>query len=765
MDNDSCKDESEQFIDKYKIRSILISCLNDEDELVFAIEKNDRLVRRAGKEETMKKIHFCLMAIIILATILRADDGMWLPHQMAELNLKQEGMILDPADLYREDGTGIMSAIVYLGGGTGEFVGKEGLILTNHHVAYRAIQNSSTLEKDYLENGFIAWKQSEEIPAPGYYADVLLSYEDVTEQVLGALEQTLQAREKHQALKRIKNTLASEAEFAGPDLVCKVVPIYSGNKYFLFRYKRIKDIRIVYAPPRDLGNFGGDIDNWMWPRHTCDFTFLRAYVSHDNIGVEYDRNNVPYKPASVLKISLNGLKEGDFTFVMGYPAKTYRNYSTAELENDILDMQESLLLRKDIIGFLEQAGSVSKEVEIRYANKLRSLNNGLKNYQAKLEGFRNNNVIAKKINSESVLQEWVQDDAFRLQKFGSVLEDLKEITSRVAIFDQKKQALTNLVHRYYGPALVYQAYLIGKNALERLKPDIERESVYQERNRSLLTSRVKHAEREYDLETDRLYFVFIVHRLIKNGNLPAELQSIFTDTTTGGITNTVDNMYQKTQLTEPDVRLQFLNMPYAGLKTVDDPVLQLGLHVAETLTTMTEDEYGLLQEQEDIRAVFRSALLEKNDGKLAPDANGTLRFTYGPVQGYQPRDAVYYLPFTTLRGVIEKDTGIFPFRVPLKLKQLYSEKNYGQYKDLYGDDIVTCFLNTTNVTGGNSGSPTLNAKGEQVGIIFDMTYESVTGDYFIVPELQRTISVDIRYVLFITEKFSGAGHIIREIQS
>jgi len=712
----------------------------------------------------MKKIVFCSMIIMILTTILAADDGMWLPHQMAKLNLKQEGLILDPADLYREDGTGIMSAIVYLGGGTGEFVSKEGLILTNHHVAYRAIQNSSTPETDYLENGFIAWKKSEEIPAPGYYADVLLSYEDVTEKVLGALSQTLQPGEKYQALKRIKNTIASEAERTGPDLVCKVVPTYSGNTYFLFRYKRIKDIRLVYAPPKDLGNFGGDIDNWMWPRHTCDFTFLRAYVSDENIGVEYDRKNVPYKPASVLKISCNGLKEGDFTFVMGYPAKTYRNYSTAELEKDILDMKESLLLRTDIIGYLEQAGAASKEIEIRYANKLRSLNNGLKNYEAKLEGFKKNNVIAKKKDSESELQNWIQSDGRRIKKFGPVLEDLREITDRVAVFDQKKQALTQLVHRYYGPALLYQAYLIGKNALERVKPDIERESYYQERNRSLFASRVLNAEREYDLETDRLYFVFIVHRLIKNGQLPAELHATFSDTTMRGITNTVNRMYQNTQLIEPDVRMRFLNIPYSELKTINDPVLQLGVHIAEVLTAMTEDSYGLLQEQEDIRAVYKSALLEKNDGKLAPDANGTLRFTCGPVKGYHPRDAVNYLPFTTLRGVIEKDTGVFPFHVPSKLKQLYNAENYGRYNDPDSDEIVTCFLNTTNVTGGNSGSPTLNAKGEQVGIIFDMTYESVTGDYFIVPELQRTISVDIRYVLFITEMFSGAGHIIKEIQ-
>jgi len=711
------------------------------------------------------KLFLVLVGIVIVFnSMLSADDGMWLPHQMADLNLSENGLILDPADLYREDGTGIMSAIVYLGGGTGEFVSHNGLILTNHHVAYRAIQSLSSPENDYLNDGFIAWQKSEEIPAPAYYAGVLQSYEDVSEKVLRSLDGNLRGGEKYQALRRIMNSVAAEAEQAGPDLICKVVPMYSGKMYYLFRFKRIKDIRLVYAPPKDLGNFGGDIDNWMWPRHTCDFTFLRAYVSPENRGTGYDPDNIPYQPQSVLKISLDGLKEGDFTFVMGYPGKTYRNYTAAELQNDIKNMETNLHLRAEIISFLEKAGAGNKGIEIKYASKLRSLNNGLKNYQAKLKWFDKSDVVSKKLRQEEHLNSWIAMDASRTKKYKNILGNVAVQSRQLAEFKENKEILEQLVHRNYGPALLYQAYLISKNALEMAKPDVDRESLYQERNRSILESRVALNKRSYDPDTDKKYFVFTIRRLMQIDKLPDEINYLLSDTVKTAIEESVDKMYRTTGLTDIDHSVKLLNSSLAEITRTEDPLLQLGLRIAASIEEIANKEYALIQDLEDARLLYKTALLEMNGGKVAPDANGTLRFTYGPIRGYQPRDAVVYTPFTTLRGVMEKNTGTFPFHVPEKLKMLYQGPKPLKYEDPQFGDVVTCFLNTTNVTGGNSGSPTLNARGEQVGIIFDMTYESVTGDYFVIPELQRTISVDIRYVLYITEMFSGATHIIHELQ-
>jgi hypothetical protein len=710
----------------------------------------------------VRKVIF-IFFFILFGNSLFADDGMWLPHQMPELNLQKQGLRMNPDRLYRTDGTGIMSAIVSLGGGTGEFVSPEGLILTNHHVAYRALQTASSVQNDYLEEGFVAWERSEEIRAPGYYADVLLSYEDVTDQVLNSLDGTLGPAEKHQALHRIMSNVASEAETAGPDLVCKVVPMYSGNLYYLFRYKRLKDIRLVYAPPLAIGNFGGETDNWMWPRHTCDFSFLRAYVSPDNIGSEYNPENIPYQPTSILHISLNGLKEGDFTFVMGYPARTYRNYTTTELESDISRMKKNLELRKQTIGFLEQENKRSKDIEIKYASKLRSLYNGQKNYEAKLEGFKKNRVVDSKLEKEQDLKNWIAAGNERSEKYHGVLHDIADITERLAGFERQREILEQTVHRYFGPELLYQAYLLAKNAVEKEKPDMDRDVDFQTRNASVLRSRIEFAERSYDPGVDQKYFEFTVDRLIRMNELPSQFRPFFSDTTQAGISAAVDVIYRKTHMTDPAYRLGILEKSPDDIRKTGDPLLQLGLDIAMTFDKLTEERSALEQERDDARALYKSALMEMNEGRLAPDANGTLRFTYGAVMGYSPRDAVLYLPFTTLKGVIEKDTGVFPFNVPNKLKQLYDEKDYGRYADQGLDRIVACFLNTTNVTGGNSGSPTLNANGEQVGIIFDMTYESVTGDYFVIPDLQRTISVDIRYVLFITEKFSGATHIIHEL--
>jgi len=264
-----------------------------------------------------RRFIFVILLFIIVSNAV-SDEGMWMPHQMKILDLEDQGLLMDPSDLYKEDGTGLMSAIVYLGGGTGEFVSKEGLILTNHHVAFGALQRASDQKHDYIQNGFMTDSREKEIPAQGYIADVLLGYQDITEEIQAVEKPGMSYRERYDAVDKIQKEIIQKAEEQGPDLRCRIASMYSGNKYYLFTFKRLKDIRLVYAPPRDLGNFGGDIDNWMWPRHTCDFSFLRAYVSEENVGTDYSPDNVPYQPKSIIKISLNGVAPDDFTFVMGY---------------------------------------------------------------------------------------------------------------------------------------------------------------------------------------------------------------------------------------------------------------------------------------------------------------------------------------------------------------------------------------------------------------------------------------------------------------
>ena len=703
-----------------------------------------------------------LLAFVFLG---HADEGMWMPHQMKDLNLKTLGLKMNPEDLYRKDGTGLMSAVVNLGGGTGEFVSPEGLILTNHHVAFGAIQRASTKEKDYIENGFLARTREEEIPAPGYTADVLLGYEEVTDKILNKIKPGLTYLQIYNALEKAEKELVAEAEKEGQDLRCTVARMYSGNQYYLYKFKRIKDVRLVYAPPQDLGNFGGEVDNWMWPRHTCDFSFLRAYVSKEGVGADYSRENVPYNPKTFLKISLEGVKDGDFTFVMGYPGRTFRNDTLSEVKFDKESLSRRMDQFKDIISFYENAGKGNREIEIKYAGRLRGLYNSLKNFQGKIEGMDKISLFGKKEAYEKDFMDWVNKDAPRQKRYGDIVARIGNFIAKNAEYTRKNDYLSGIAGGFSGPTLLSQAYMIYRTVNEVQKPDKDREPSFQDRNLPYIKQSIQLAERGYDLATDRAFFKYQLKKLLNlpDSQIPQAFKALAAQKSEKAVDDYVDDLYNKTILGSPEKRLGLLALKPADLAKLQDPLVSLASELEKELKVLREGGKALGQERAELKKIYEEALLQRSEGKFPPDANGTIRFTYGPVQGYTPKDAVYYLPLTTLKGVMEKDTGKFPFHVPDKLKALYNAADFGRYKDERLNDVACCFLNTTNVTGGNSGSPTLNAGGEQVGIIFDMTYESVIGDYYIIPELQRSISVDIRYVLLITEKFSGADHIIKEL--
>jgi hypothetical protein len=710
------------------------------------------------------KLRWPTLALILsLVLVAGADEGMWMPHQMVALNLKSLGLQMDPGDLYKTDGTGLMSAVVNLGGGTGEFVSPEGLILTNHHVAYGAIQRASSKDQDYINDGFLASTRDQEIQAQGYQAGVLLGYEDVTAKVNAYFKPKMTPRERYDAYDKAQKELTAAGEKGGKDLRCTLASMYSGNAYYLYTFKQIRDVRLVYAPPQDLGNFGGETDNWMWPRHTCDFSFLRAYVAPDGTAADYSPSNVPYKPRAWLKVSLDGFKEGDFTFVMGYPGRTYRNYALAELKADQENMAKRIKDIQDLIGFCEAAGKTDKEVEIRYAGQVKGLYNGLKNMQGKLEGFVKYDLVAKKAAQEAELIAWIDADPARAKKYGAAPAALEAFLARQKAFAARSELLNGVLG---GSTILSQAYSIVRAVPELQKPDKDREQAFQERNLPRLKQGIQLAERGYVFATDRELLKWTLRRLRAThpdvASWPAALKGLAAGTE-AEVDARVDAMYAKTALGDPVKRLELLGLKPAQLAAVDDPFLKLAAGMEQELKGIREEAKGMGREGADVKMVFEAAIMDMKKGTYPPDANGTIRFTYGPVLGYQPRDAVMYLPQTTVKGVMEKNTGVAPFKVPEKIKILWEARDFGPYADARLKDVPACFLNTTNVTGGNSGSPTLNAKGEQVGIIFDMTYESVIGDYYIIPELQRSISVDIRYVLWVTDKFSGATQIIKEM--
>jgi hypothetical protein len=552
-----------------------------------------------------------LMVFLGASFFILAEDGMWMPHQMKDLNLKSRGLKMDPENLYKKDGTGLMSAIVSLGGGTGEFVSREGLILTNHHVAFGALQRASTEENDYIQNGFIAWTKEGEIPARGYIADVLLGYEDVSDTILQELKPRMTHRQRYDALDKLRKKLVADAEKEGKDIRATLASMYSGNKYYLFKYKRIKDIRLVYAPPQDLGTYGGDIDNWMWPRHTCDFSFIRAYVSKDNMGVDFSKDNVPYVPKSVLKISLEGFEENDFSFVMGYPGRTYRNYTLSELESDINNMKERIGLYQDIISFLETAGEESRDIQIKYARKIRGLNNSLKNYQGKIEGMQKISLLDIKTQTEKKFLEWVKLNPDRQNKYGSSLSDLKAFMEKYNTHTMRTNNLGQLVSSYLGSSILSQGYSIFRTVEERQKPDMEREPSYQDRNLPYIKQNIQLAERGYDLQTDRTFFKYRLKKLfdIPQDQVPEALKDLIAKKSDQAVDSFVDSLYDGTILVDAEKRLELIEYTPNELKELNDPMINLAAGLEKEMKILREEGKSLGQEQLDLKKIYVEALL------------------------------------------------------------------------------------------------------------------------------------------------------------
>lgn len=553
---------------------------------------------------------FCLLLKVgLFAT---ADEGMWMPHQIKGLNLETLGLAIDPDELYKKDGTGLMSAVVYLGGGTGEFVSPDGLILTNHHVAFGALQRASSKENDYIRNGFIAWARGEEIQAKGYIADVLLGYEEITDKILSRVDVDMTPRDRYEALDQAKKRIIAEEERRGQDIRATVATMYSGNQYYLFRFKRIKDIRLVLAPPQDLGNFGGDIDNWMWPRHTCDFSFLRAYVSKENIGVDYSPDNIPYKPKAFLKISLDGFKEGDFSFVMGYPGRTYRNHTVAELEADLARMKERINIYKDIIGFLEEAGRGSREIQIKYASAVQGLNNALKNYQGKIEGMAKISLVDKKKADERQFLDWVGQDPARRRKYGTVLQDIADFIENSSSHRKKVILLGGLTSSYFGSALLSQAYTVFRTVQERQKPDMERDPSFQERQLPYIKMQIELAERRYDLDVDRTYLKHQLKRLLDltEEERPSAFRELLGQKSEEAIHSFVDDLYRRTSLTDSKKRLEMIELTPQALAELGDPMIALAEDLEKEMKDLREEGKALDQVHLDLRRVYLEALLE-----------------------------------------------------------------------------------------------------------------------------------------------------------
>jgi len=712
----------------------------------------------------MRNLKIVLVALLFATGTAMAQEGMWLLTQLGQIDLQKKGVELKATDLYSPGKTALYSAILQVGGGSGSFVSPDGLVLTNHHVAFTALQRSSSTEANFLADGFLATTRKEEIQAPGYRALMVTEIRDVTSEAIRAA-----GDEKDPALreKMINSWIAAmtdRIEKEGSDIRAQVAEMFNGKQYLLFAYKEFRDLRIVYAPPMSIGNYGGDVDNWMWPRHTGDFSFLRVYVSPEGKGTAYDPANVPYKPQVWLRTPATSLKEGDAAFVMGFPGFTTRyRTSTSVHWNQTYNYPFTVQNFGEIIGLCEKLTENDPAGKLKVASLTKGLANTMKNYQGKLDGMKRTNFLQRKIDFEAEYMQWAGSTKANSEKYGTILE--REKKQYQLLGDTKER--DNIYSLFQGLAglqssMANQLYFLAR---EMEKPEGERQPGLTEETRKQAMEGLDYAFADYYEPVDK---ALLIRALKKAAALPPGQRITGLSYILDDGSQTPDDFAMKavsaSKLNDPEYVKSIWNKSSAELEALNDPFITMAAKLYPMGQDMQKVNEVFSANVTSIRKEYLDALFAWKGASIYPDANGTIRFTSGRVKGYRPRNAVVYEPFTSLAGVVEKNTGAEPFNAPKGLIDLSQAHDYGRWADPVLKDVPLAFLTTCDITGGNSGSPIMNARGELAGVVFDGNYEAMISDWQYDPDLQRAISCDIRYILFVTEKFGKAGFLLDEMQ-
>jgi hypothetical protein len=707
-----------------------------------------------------------LSALILSVGTMRADEGMWMLPLIQKLNSKkmsEMGFKLSAKDIYDINNTSLKDAVLSFGGGcTAEIISKEGLVLTNHHCGYGTIQRLSTVEHDYLQNGFWALSRDQELQAKGLTVTFLDHFEDVTMAVTEAMSAAADPKAKDDAMNAVSNKMTAKAIEGNKYLRARVVPFFGSNQYFMVVTKTYNDIRFVGAPPSSIGKFGGETDNWMWPRHTGDFSMFRIYADKDNNPAEYSKDNVPYKPKRFLTISLKGVNQNDPAMIVGYPGRTNRFMTSYEVrETSEITNAVTILVRKVRQDILQADMEADPKVRLQYASKFAGSSNSYKKSVGMNETFAKLNVLERRAAEEQTFSNWVAADPGRIEKYGKALSDVKAAIDGRAKLSQ--------IARYYQEAL---GSIELTSAATRLGPQTERGpgDVRGGRGgggggRGFFQMSPADFYKDYNVSTD-LKVAKAMIKLFREKVPASDLPEFY---------KTIDASYQGNSDAYVDAMFsQSVYVSEEKLKTAqsgDKKSMETDLaFVAGKQISAASMKY--MRELEQYRTqyangqkLYIAGMLEMKAGQaIYPDANSTMRMTYGRILNYSPKDGVTYENVTTLDGVMQKeDPKNYEFQVPSKLKELYMAKDYGQYAMKDGRMPVN-FLSNNDITGGNSGSPVMNAKGELIGTAFDGNWESMSSDIIFEPALQRTISLDIRYTLFIMDKFGGAGYLLNEMK-
>jgi hypothetical protein len=716
----------------------------------------------------MKKLIVVLLTCssVLLQQTAKADEGMWLPLLLKRLNyddMKKMGCKLSAEEIYSINTSSLKDAVVMLSGGscTAEAISSEGLLLTNHHCGYEAIASNSTVEHDYLTDGFWSKNKSEELPSGGITASFLIRIEDVSARILSELSPSLSESERTAKSRQLFKVIEDEAT-AGNGYNASVKSFYNGNEFYLVVYETFTDVRLVGAPPESVGKFGGDTDNWMWPRHTGDFSLLRVYAGADNKPAAFASTNVPYKPRHFLPVSLDGVKEDDFTMVMGYPGTTDRYLTSFGVQTAIdLTNPAVVKIRDKKLKIMKEDMDMSNSIRLKYASTYAQTANYWKYFIGQTQQLRNNNVVQKKKDIENQFTSWVGQDPQRQAKYGSALGDISKAYEDMRKIVLNRTFLNEAILQ--GPAILlfaYQMEQMKEMLSDSAKPEDLKGPIEE------LRAAGEGFYKDYNLATDKKLFAAMMSMFasdIPKAQQPALLDSI-QSALNGDFSGYANYVYDNSVFASSERFNAFLDNPSKQILENDAAIKTASAFMTNYLTkfrpVITETQSRIEKGNRLFIAGLREMLPNK---KFYPNANSTMRLTYGQVKEYDPRDAVEFEESTTLKGVMEKEDPSNPeFFVPARLKELYNLKDYG----IYGQNGVlsTCFISTNDITGGNSGSPVINGKGQLIGCAFDGNWEAMSGDIFYEDKVQRTISVDIRYVLFLIDKLGGAGNIVDEMK-
>lgn len=732
-----------------------------------------RLITNLHKNEMNKKtlITSLLTCLLLTVGVLQSgympwEEGMFPLSEIHKLDLKKAGLKISQNEIYNPNGTSLVDALVNVGGCTGSFISNQGLIITNHHCAFSAVQLASTPEHDYLTNGFVAATHEQEIEAKGLTCRITDSYEDVSDRVLGAVAQITDPSSRLKLINDAMKNIVAEAEKKDPSIQAEVSEMFIGKTYVLFRYKTIQDVRLVYVPNRQIGEYGGETDNWVWPRHTGDFSFMRAYVAPDGSPAKYAKNNIPYTPKKFLKVNPNGTNEEDFVFILGYPGRTFRHRPA-----QFIAYQQQFVLPyvSNLYDFqntaMENAGKKDKATEIKLATRIKRNANVLKNYRGKLQGLKGIDLVSQKKNEDAALAKFINSNVDVKARYGSLMTDIDNLYKLIN-GDAKRDLWLTQIYNSTSLLGISRNINVFKAALDA-QPENQKEVFFSE-NKPRLKQFLAGIYEAYDIDADKKIF----KRMLTDASALSTDQPV----------NAVNKIMGRSADNERAID-DFVNRTFSGSKLTDTSYVYNTL--VGSVKSISAYADGLLSFERDIAAQIaelkpekdhREGMLNKLMGDYVnvkekflkkdfiPDANSTLRLTYGYVRGYWPADASYMRPYTTIKGILEKGTTGNPeFDYPAQIRALWEAKDFGPFakKDL--KDVPVGFLYNMDTTGGNSGSPIMNAQGELIGVNFDRAYGATINDYAWNESYSRSIGVDIRYVLWVASKIDKANFLLKEI--